>query len=508
VTDSAPNAARLADAFAAADPAAYVPRLALEAALAELAEVIGKTPACAALAGEAGLGKTLLLKVLRERLLGAFECLYVPFPRLSAPELWRWAAVALGLGTGDDDRGAVLGRARRLRDEGSGLVLLVDDAGALPPSTRADLLAALETTGFTVVLAFSSEDQPQLGSLPAFVRRVEIGPPMTLSETRSYVHARLRRVDPDGAVAARLTAERLAELHDASGGVPARLHGLLAAWLPAAAADAPSAPAEPSAAFVPAPVVAATPAAVGMPELPEGLRTWVRRLERPAVRLSLIALVVVATLGAWLFAWQKGPGIASVGVPVDQVEAPRADPAPPRLLAPTPAEDAPDVASEPPPEAVVPEEPAPTAPEVAPPVDAPPPPESPPTSTGPSAPEAMAARGQARALAPLLPPAPPLPDPNRPELPVDVSTLRFPDEHVPPLLEPEPLAAPPAGPRLSVNARPWAAISLDGTPVGETPLGELRITPGAHVVSAKLPDGRVVERTVEARAGDVYLVFP
>ena len=116
MTDPAPSATRLTGAFPAApDPAAYVPRLAAEAALAELGEVIGKTPACAALSGEAGLGKTLLLKVLRERMLGAFECLYVPFPRLSPDELWRWAAVALGLGSGDDDRGAVLGRARRLR---------------------------------------------------------------------------------------------------------------------------------------------------------------------------------------------------------------------------------------------------------------------------------------------------------------------------------------------------------------------------------------------------------
>lgn len=506
MTDSAPNPARSADAFApAADPAAYVPRLALEAALAELTEGIGKTPACAALSGEAGLGKTLLLKVLRERLLGAFECLYVPFPRLSGPELWRWAAVALGLGSGDDDRGAVLGRARRLRDEGSGLVLLVDDAGALPPSTRADLFAGLDTAGFSVVLAFSSDDFLQLESLPAFVRRVEIGPPMTLSETRSYVHARLRRADADGTIAARLTADRLAELHDASGGVPARLHALLAAWLPAVAADAPGGPGP---AFVPAPAATASPAAARMPELPEGLRAWTRRLERPAVRLSLIALVLMATLGAWLFAWQKGPGVASVGVPVEPLGAPRAEPVPPALLAPASSEDPPDVASEPPPETVVPGEPEPAATEAAPPVEAAPPSEGPPTSTRPSTPEAMAARGHARSLAPALPPAPPVPDPSRAELPVSLSSPRFPDEHVPPLLEPEPLAAPPAGPRLSVNARPWAAISLDGTPVGETPLGELRITPGAHLVSAKLPDGRVVERSVEARAGDVYVVFP
>lgn len=39
-------------------------------------------------------------------------------------------------------------------------------------------------------------------------------------------------------------------------------------------------------------------------------------------------------------------------------------------------------------------------------------------------------------------------------------------------------------------------------------LGEPRIEPGSHVVRAQLPDGRVVARTLEARAGDVYVVFP
>ena len=199
-----------------------MPRLALESALAELAEGIGKTPACAALTGEAGLGKTLLLHVLRQRLEGSFDCLYVSFPRLAAPELWRWVAVALGLGRGEDDRGAVLGRATRLAAEGMGLVLLVDDAGALPAAARGELIAACSTTGFSLVLAFDSADHPQLASLPAHVRRIDLGPAMTLAETRAYVHARLRRVDPDGAFAARLGPERLAALYEASGGVPAR----------------------------------------------------------------------------------------------------------------------------------------------------------------------------------------------------------------------------------------------------------------------------------------------
>ena len=85
---------------------------------------------------------------------------------------------------------------------------------------------------------------------------------------------------------------------------------------------------------------------------------------------------------------------------------------------------------------------------------------------------------------------------------------KFPDEHVPATSEATPLAPPPAGPRLNVTARPWAEIQLDGNPVGETPLGELSLAPGPHVVTARLPDGSVIERSVEAKAGDLYLVFP
>jgi type II secretory pathway predicted ATPase ExeA len=331
-----PTTPRPAEAFALTpDPATYFPRLALESALAELAEGIGKTPSCAALTGEAGLGKTLLLHVLRERLAGSFECLYLPFSRLSGPELWRWVAVALGLGRGEDDRGAVLGRALALAAEGMGLALLVDDAGALPPATRTELIAACNTTGFSLVMAFDSADHPQLANLPAHVRRIELGPPMTLAELRAYVHARLRRADPDGSFAARLTPQRLAALHEASGGVPSRLHALLAAWL-----------VDPNAEPVPASVPsAAAPAAepletetVAPPERRRartpGPLAW---LEGPRAQLALAALFVLLIAGFWMFALQRGPGVASVGVPVERFEAPREE----TLPDPGPAEAAP-----------------------------------------------------------------------------------------------------------------------------------------------------------------------
>ena len=103
---------------------------------------------------------------------------------------------------------------------------------------------------------------------------------------------------------------------------------------------------------------------------------------------------------------------------------------------------------------------------------------------------------------------PPVQGPSLPEAPVEVALAKFPDEHVPATLEETPLAPSAPGPRLSVNAAPWAEIHLDGRPVGETPLGELAVAPGPHVVTATLPDGRVLERSFEARGGDLYLVFP
>ena len=229
------------DAFGlTADPAAYVPRLALESALTELVDAMSGTPACAALIGEPGLGKTLLLRVLAERLEGAFDCLYVPFPRLDPAEFWAWVATALGLGRRDGDRPAVLEYARQRAADGHGLVLLVDDAGGLPLETRSALIDACRSPGFALVMTFTGNDRTRLVDLPAYVQRIELGPPMTLAETRAYVRSRLRRVDPQQVIAERLDAARMAELHEASAGVPARLHVLLDAWLRGRPVRAPS----------------------------------------------------------------------------------------------------------------------------------------------------------------------------------------------------------------------------------------------------------------------------
>jgi hypothetical protein len=47
---------------------------------------------------------------------------------------------------------------------------------------------------------------------------------------------------------------------------------------------------------------------------------------------------------------------------------------------------------------------------------------------------------------------------------------------------------------LNVNALPWAEVSLDGNTIGETPLGNLKVTVGPHVVTFRHPE--LGEKTV------------
>jgi hypothetical protein len=40
---------------------------------------------------------------------------------------------------------------------------------------------------------------------------------------------------------------------------------------------------------------------------------------------------------------------------------------------------------------------------------------------------------------------------------------------------------------LNINAQPWAAVWIDGNPVGETPLGNLSVVPGEHEIFFRHP---------------------
>lgn len=53
---------------------------------------------------------------------------------------------------------------------------------------------------------------------------------------------------------------------------------------------------------------------------------------------------------------------------------------------------------------------------------------------------------------------------------------------------------------LNINARPWADVSIDGNDVGQTPLGNVSITIGAHVVVFRHPQLGEQRRTITVTA--------
>jgi hypothetical protein len=55
--------------------------------------------------------------------------------------------------------------------------------------------------------------------------------------------------------------------------------------------------------------------------------------------------------------------------------------------------------------------------------------------------------------------------------------------------------------RLNINAQPWAAVSIDGNPAGETPIGDLSVVPGEHEIVFRHPQLGERREKVIVRSG-------
>jgi type II secretory pathway predicted ATPase ExeA len=120
-----------------ADPERYVPRAATEQALAALEPTLREGRRPAALVGPPGLGKTLLLHLAGRRLGDRLRVVYLPYAALPLDELCAWALSLLGFSQSEDTIGDLVQMAREQHARGSGLLLLIDDASAMPlPTAR------------------------------------------------------------------------------------------------------------------------------------------------------------------------------------------------------------------------------------------------------------------------------------------------------------------------------------------------------------------------------------
>jgi general secretion pathway protein A len=185
------------------------------------------------LVGEAGTGKTTIIRAALERQSERSHCVHLQNPALTRSEFVEMLAARFDLG--EDAQGSktkLLLRLERLLRErkarGESTVLIVDEAQSVPLELLEEirLLANIETDDeklLSVVLA----GQPELvtllesGALRQFKQRIALRcelRPLTLVETFAYVAGRIRAAG--GQAASAFTQEAVTLLYEHSGGIP------------------------------------------------------------------------------------------------------------------------------------------------------------------------------------------------------------------------------------------------------------------------------------------------
>ena len=185
------------------------------------------------LIGEAGSGKTTVIRAAMERQPVKVHCVHLHNPTLSRSEFNEMLAKQFGLSAeAGQSKAVMLGeleallRARRDADEKT--VLIVDEAQSLPLDLLEEirLLANIETADdklLSVIIAGQPELAARLNdrALRQFKQRVALRcelSPLTAQETAAYIVGRIRAA---GGVAAEVfTRQAVALMHDRAGGIP------------------------------------------------------------------------------------------------------------------------------------------------------------------------------------------------------------------------------------------------------------------------------------------------
>jgi general secretion pathway protein A len=192
------------------------------------------------LCGAAGLGKTLLVEMLRRQLPEALgPVARLVFPLMPAEQLLAYLADELGGAPLPGTSGAIQQSVRRIADvlleterRGRHALVVVDEAHLLSRGETFEALRLLlnfpadAPPAMTLVLCGQPGFLPMLDRMPTLEQRVGVKVllrPLTAEETASYVDHRLRAA---GARETLFDASALDTVHQLSCGVPRRINRL------------------------------------------------------------------------------------------------------------------------------------------------------------------------------------------------------------------------------------------------------------------------------------------
>jgi type II secretory pathway predicted ATPase ExeA len=548
------------------DPEVYVPRAATEAARKELLRSACNPAKTTALIGPPGLGKTLLLHLLAQEAPEDMQTVYLPYAALPPAEVCAWALQLLDSPTAEDPIAALQALGENLRERGASLLIAIDDAGAMPIATARWAGELVQHSGGSVRLAVAASDNASGNRVIAAIGSnfdiVHLNDPMTEGETRKYIDGRLALARVPDSIRARFDDRIVRLLHRISAGIPRRLHSAAAEIMQ----EAPSATAttttpaiseasdgeysDARSASVDAPIEPVGPAqTLGVPS--EERRESRRRAEAPE--------------GVAMRVGEGGQSAASGRRAEDRIEPPpeTSKPAAERIAEPNPdsvekpavgqafehmAEDLARASAEAS-AALEPVESEEYDDESAADWESTYPPTLPRRAPSPS-PRTIVLGALLVALVAVAIPVirsilsepaqntalEPRPDVRKPthadaKRPMQADPRGAGEE-----LEPADSAADKAmseiaaaargaesgggspaakapsteivGPlAVQINASPWAKVEVDGIDLGVTPLANIPLVAGAHSFRARMPDGRVIERTIVIDAERRFISF-
>lgn len=223
-----------------ADASFYYPGESHQGTLLKLRYIVEKRGGGALLAGASGLGKTLLIRSLLERLPEHFSPrVHVVFPQMPPDQLLAYLAGELtgerALEQTPSIERSVRGMEEQLRknaEEGRHAVVAVDEAHLLVGSGVLETLRLLLNlrsggqAGLTLLLAGQTSLLTALERMPQLEERLDVKcllRPFSEDETASYVSHRLGSAGGRGDL---FTADALVTIHQLTGGVPRRINRL------------------------------------------------------------------------------------------------------------------------------------------------------------------------------------------------------------------------------------------------------------------------------------------
>jgi len=220
------------------DPRRYLPRPACETALAELERALRAGALATLLAGPAGIGKSLLLRVLAHRLRRDFRVVLVPGLRLAAHQICDWALELLRTARSEDPERDLAMQAADWKRRGSALVIAIHDAHELSPETAGRLAGlALAADGGLRWLVEAALPGDLQRSFEPEAEPIWLRTGMDFGETAEFVRAALAAASAAPEVRSFFDGTLLVRLYRESGGVPGRVNHLAAEWLAAALRD-------------------------------------------------------------------------------------------------------------------------------------------------------------------------------------------------------------------------------------------------------------------------------